>query len=76
MAFPRSIPRASLWAWEAQPRRNSLALPLSHLCFFLLGMWEEGGKGSRRREGAEFSMSSCQNVISCVAQAGSLGRIN
>lgn len=42
---------------------------------FFLGMWEEDGKGLRR-EGAEFSMSSCQNVISCVALAGSLGRIN
>lgn len=68
------ISLASPWVWEAQARRNSWALPLSW--FFFLGMWEEGGKGLRRREGAEFSMSSCQNVISCIAWAGSLGRIN
>lgn len=79
MAFPWSIPQASPWAWEAQARRNSLALPLFLFFFFYFrhvgggrkGLEEEGG-----REGAEFSMSSCQNVISCVARAGSLGRIN
>lgn len=72
MAFPWSNPQASPWVWEAQARRNSWALPL----FFFLGMWEEDEKGLRRREGVEFSMSSCQNVISCIAPAGSLGRIN
>lgn len=70
----QSILRASLGVWEAQTRRNSWALPLS----FSSGTWEEDGKGlrRRRREGAEFSMSSCQNVISCIARAASLGGIN